>query len=248
LMMSPFSARQLYYKPVLDVKANYALQRVMFLADCNLLDGLPKVDGFFSLALRYSDKVLWLLDSSNGQQLDTLEDFLSVSQTIAPAKVFDWVARTNYIPVVTAGQEPVFTNDQSAFDAIAGGNGNFRNFVYLPPEAQSYVQARRQPAARIVAKSFTAMRERIDVDTPGAAMVVLTEAYYHNWTAQVDGKPARLWRANYAFEAVEVPAGRHEVILVYQDEAFRAGTAVSLCAILLCAGGWILMGNGVAKD
>ncbi len=55
----------------------------MFLADCNLLDSLPKVDGFFSLALRDSDKILWLLDSMNGQQLDTLEDFLSVSQTIA---------------------------------------------------------------------------------------------------------------------------------------------------------------------
>jgi hypothetical protein len=246
LMMSPYSARLLYYKPASDARTNYVLQRVMFLADCNLLDGLPKVDGFFALALRNSDKVLWLLESSSAQQLDTLMDFLSVSQTIAPGKVFEWVARTNYIPIVTAGQAPVFAPDQNAFDAIAGGQGDFRNSVYLPLEAQPSVKATRQPAARIVAKNFTAMRQKIDVETPTEAIVVLTEAYYHNWTARVDGKPARLWRANYAFEAVEVPAGRHEVLLVYRDEAFRVGAVVSLCALLLCLAGWVMTGNRVA--
>jgi len=246
LMMSPYSARLLYYKPASDARTNYVLQRVMFLADCNLLDGLPKVDGFFALALRTSDKVLWLLESSSAQQLDTLMDFLSVSQTIAPGKVFEWVARTNYIPIVTAGQAPVFAPDQNAFDAIAGGQGDFRNSVYLPLEAQPSVKATRQPAARIVAKNFTAMRQKIDVETPTEAIVVLTEAYYHNWTARVDGKPARLWRANYAFEAVEVPAGRHEVLLVYRDEAFRVGAVVSLCALLLCLAGWVMTGNRVA--
>jgi hypothetical protein len=246
LMISPFSARQLYYKPVAEVNANYVVQRAMFLADCNLLDDVPKVDGFFSLALRYSDKVLWLLDSVSGQQLDNLENFLSVSQTVAPGKVFDWVARSNYIPIVTVGQAPVFVSDERALDAITGGNGDFRNSVYLPLEAQTSVKAERQPAARVVGKRFTTTWQKIDVETPTDAIVVLTEAYYHNWTAQVDGTPARLWRANYAFEAVEVPAGRHEVILVYKDEAFRAGTAISLCALLFCIAGWIVMGNRVA--
>jgi hypothetical protein len=243
LMMSPYSARQLYYKPLENVKANYALQRVMFLADCNLLDGLPKVDGFFSLALRHSDKVLWLLDSSSGRQLDKLEDFLSVSQTIAEGKVFDWTARSNYVPVVTIGQEPIFAGEDDTFNAIATGAGNFRATVYLPSEAKSVVKAGRQTAARVVSKDFTPMRQKISVESPTDAMLVLTEAYYHNWTAQVDGKPAQLWRANYAFEAVEVPAGRHEVLLVYKDEAFRAGAAISVCALVFCIGGWIMSGK-----
>ncbi len=92
------------------------------------------------------------------------------------------------------------------------------------------------------------MRQRIDVETPDEAMVVLTEAHYHNWTVEVDGKPAQLWRANYAFEAVEVPAGRHEVLLVYRDEAFRTGAVVSLCALSFCLARWFLAGNRVATD
>jgi hypothetical protein len=248
VMMSPYSARQLYYKVTSEVKGNYVLQRATFLADCNLLDQMPKVDGFFSLSLHYSDRVIWLLEPSTGQQLDSLEDLLSVSHTIAPGKVFDWVPRTNYIPIVTAGQQPVYATDDNTYDIISSAAGDFRKTVFLPPEAKGHINAKGEPAARIVAKHFTAMRQKIDVDTPSAAMVVVTQAYYHDWKALVDGKPAPLWRANYAFQAIEVPAGQHEVTLVYQDEAFKAGSIVSVCTLALCAVAWALMRDRIAID
>jgi hypothetical protein len=238
LMMSPFSARQLYYKPASNMKTNYVLDRVVFLADCNLLDGLPKVDGFFSLALRETDRVLWLLDESTGLQLDRLEDFLSVSHTIAPGKVFDWVTRTNYIPIVTIGQEPLFAEDEAVFGALAAIQIDFRRLTCLPPEAKSVVKAERQLDARILSTEFTPARQKIRVRTPGAALVVLSQAYYHNWTASVDGTAVPLWRANYAFQAVEVPAGEHEVLLTYKDEALRIGGVISLFSALVCAVGW----------
>jgi uncharacterized membrane protein YfhO len=65
-------------------------------------------------------------------------------------------------------------------------------------------------------------------------MVVVAQAFYHPWRAYVDGAPVRLWRANYAFQAVEVPAGRHRLELVYEDKTFRAGSAVSLATLLGC--------------
>jgi hypothetical protein len=169
-----------------------------------------------------------------------LEDLLSVSETIAPGKVFDWVPRTNYIPIVTVGQQPVFVDSKTAFDAIAEGTGDFRNKVYLPAEAEPEVKAQREPAARVLAKEFTANMKSIEVETPAPAMLVLAESYYHNWTAQVDGESARLWQANSAFEAVQVPAGRHKVLLLYKDEAFRAGCVISLFSIIFCIIGWVL--------
>jgi hypothetical protein len=241
LMMSPFAARQLYYKPSRDVKANFLLDRVVFLADCNLLDGLPKVDGFFSLYVRESDKVLWLLDARTGRKLDSLEDLLSVSRTIAPGKVFDWVPRANYIPIVSAGQAPLFAAEQAAFDAIALDAADFRKVVYLPPEAKSSVRAVREPRARIVAKEFAATRENIEVETPAPATVVLCQACYHDWQARVDGAAVPLWRANYAFQAIEVPAGKHRITLIYKDMAFQAGGVISTVALLICLVGWVLL-------
>jgi hypothetical protein len=239
LMMSSFAARQLYYHPVVDPKTSFLQDRAVFLADCNLLDNLPKVDGFFSLNIRESDKVLWLLDARTGRELDSLEDLLSVSQTIAPGHVFDWVARTNYIPIVSVGQEPVFAEAPAAFDAIEKDMTDFRTTVYLPMEAKSAVQAVREPRARIIAKEFTPSRQSIEVETPAPAMVVMSQAYYHNWEASVDGKAVPLWRGNYAFQALQAPAGKHRILLVYKDKALRLGRTISLGSILLCAGGWL---------
>jgi len=241
LMMSPYSARQLYYKPASDMKTSFLLDRIVFLANCNLLDDLPKVDGFFSLNLRESDKVLWLLDSRTGPKLDNLEDLLSVSQTIAPGKVFDWMPRSNYIPIVSLGQTPVFADDPAAFEAIEKGAEDFRKVVYLPAAAKGLVQAVSEPRARVVAMDFTPSRQSIEVETPAPTMVVLSQAYYHNWEATVDGAAGTLWRANYAFQAVEVPAGKHRILLLYKDKALRWGGAISFASVLLCAAGWLMM-------
>jgi hypothetical protein len=243
LMISSFSARHIYNQPSQDLKTTYLLERAVFLSDCNLLDNFPKVDGFFSLYLRETDKVLWLLDSRRGAELAGLQDLLGVSQTIAPGKIFDWMPRTTYLPIVTAGQEPIFAEDPAAFSAIGQTNVDFRKVVYLPPEAQSRVTAKREPAARIIGKRFGASKETIQVETPAPALVFISQAFYHNWKARVDGKAAPLWRANYAFQAVEVPAGRHEVTLVYRDTMFWIGALLTAGAGLVCAVLWFMPGE-----
>lgn len=237
LMMSPYAANQFYYKPAADLTANCLLDRLVFLGDCNLLDGLPKVDGFFSLNLRESDKVLRLLDSADARELPYLEDFLGVSQTIAPGTVFDWAPRATFLPIVSIGQAPVFASPEMTFAAIERGSLDFRKVVYLPTTAQSSITAKSAPAARIVAKDFHPQRETIQVETPAPAMFYLSQAYYHDWHATVDGKEVSLWRANYAFQSVEMPPGRHVLRLSYVDQAYRLGTLLAALAGLGCL--WI---------
>jgi hypothetical protein len=228
LMLSPFAAHRAYYEPMKDVKTTYLMDRAAFLSDCNLLDNFPKVDGFFSLYLRETDRVLRLLGSTAPAEMPHLEDFLGVSQTVAPGKILEWVPRTTYLPVVTAGQQPIFADDQTAFNAIKQGDVNFRQVVYLPREAESQVAAKREPDARVVGKQFSENRESVQIETSQPALVFISQAHYHNWKAEVDGKPVPLWRANYAFQAVEVPAGKHEVTVLYKDEMFRIGTILGL--------------------
>jgi hypothetical protein len=234
LMMSSVAARYVHNHPARDLKTTYLLEREVFASDCNLLDNFPKVDGFFSLYLRETDKILWLLDAHSGAELASLEDFLCVSQTIAPGKIFEWMPRTTYLHIVSAGQEPIFADDQVAFNAIGQTNVDFRNVIYLPPEARSQVTARRESAARIIGKKFSASKDTIQVEAPNPAMVYISQAYYHNWRARVDGHAVPLWRADYAFQAVEVPAGNHEVTLIYQDNMFWIGTVLTTAAGLIC--------------
>ena len=69
-------------------------------------------------------------------------------------------------------------------------------------------------------------------------MLVVAQAFYHPWHAYVDGNATPLWRANYAFQALEVPPGKHQIRLVYEDRSFRYGAITSLLFLLGCGITW----------
>jgi hypothetical protein len=81
--------------------------------------------------------------------------------------------------------------------------------------------------------------EKIRVDSAGG-FLLRAETYDPHWRARVDGRPAPVFPADFAFQAVAVPAGAHEVEFSYEDAATRAAMVLSLAALMLSA---ILLGR-----
>jgi hypothetical protein len=71
---------------------------------------------------------------------------------------------------------------------------------------------------------------RLRVDAPRPGLVYCADGLLPGWTARVGGRPAAILPANYAFRAVEVPAGRSEVELSYWPPGLTAGLAVTALA------------------
>ena len=76
------------------------------------------------------------------------------------------------------------------------------------------------------------------MESAAPTLAVLSQTFYHFWQAEVDGQATPVLRANYAFQAVEVPAGKHRVVLRYQDGAFFKGLVITVVALLICGAGW----------
>ena len=237
-MLALFAQQALRNYVLPDVQENYLLNRLAFLADCNLLDGVPQVYGFFSLTPReaYRATMLPYVDPNHG--FPALLDFMGVSQTTAPGTTFDWVPRPSAMPLVTAGQQPVFADNRAAFDALSETNLDLRRIVFLAPDARGSISATQQTTARVLEPQFSNQRISLQTEAPAPSLVVISQTYYPVWKAYVDGRPTRTWRANYAFQALQVPAGQHQVQLIYQDRAFRAGAILSGLGLLVCAGLW----------
>jgi hypothetical protein len=234
VMVTPAAAMDFIRFALSDPKNNYLAKRLGYCANCNLLDAVPKVDGFFSLVPRESDGLISLLYGATNACFPKLNDFLGVSQITAPDEFFHWQARKTFLPLVTAGQQPVFLDNTNTLRALGQNSFDGSKIVFLSPEAKLLVTATNQTKARVLNSKFTPQRVDIEVEASEPSLVVVAQTWYHNWRAYVDGRPAPLLRANHAFQAIQVPAGRHYIRLAYEDLAFQFGAAVSICMAVNC--------------
>jgi hypothetical protein len=186
-----------------------------------------------------------LLYSATNTDLPRLNDFLGVSQITAPDQIYHWRARTNFLPLITAGQKPIFADDAATLRALAAPDFDGNKVVFLPPDAKRFITVSHETAARVLDSHFENQTVDADVTAAEPSLVVIAQTYYTNWRAFVDGQPAPLCRANDAFQAVPVPAGRHHIRLAYVDWAFRVGAMVSLVTLMACLAGWMRMAKAV---
>ncbi|MCX6133067.1 MAG: YfhO family protein [Ignavibacteriales bacterium] len=74
--------------------------------------------------------------------------------------------------------------------------------------------------------------------TGGNNLLFLSETYFPvGWKALLDGKEIPIYRANYLFRAVVVPAGQHKLEMKFEPKGFYLGKNLSLAANILVLGG-----------
>lgn len=225
-------------------EADYLCRRLALYANANLLDDVPKMDGFYSLYLLHMAHIVGLINDFDAHNVDLkgLKDFIGVAHISATGNSGDdalqWLTRTNYLPFVTTGQTPVFSTDSNTLVRLTQPDFDPRQQVFLPLEAKTRVTATNRASLKIISSQLAAQQLKMDVVANTPAMLVVAQAFYHPWRAYIDGQRTELWRANYAFQALEVPAGRHQVSLVYEDNVFRLGVVISLVTLLVCTVLW----------
>jgi hypothetical protein len=228
----------LFHAPMTNGVDQVLYQRLALYANLNLLDGIPKVVGLNSLYLRELGEVFPLL-WCEPQIPSGLADFLAVSHLNVPGKVNHWNPRPTHLPWVTAGQKPVFADAAGTLLALAAPDFDPRHTVFLSPEARALVTVSNASSTKVSVQQFSPHKVQLKVEAPEAALVVFAQSFYHNWQAYVGDQPTRLLRANHAFQALQVPAGRHQVTLRYEDRTFYYGALLSLLSAAILAALWL---------
>ncbi|MGA3268789.1 MAG: hypothetical protein ABSE16_18460, partial [Verrucomicrobiota bacterium] len=225
-----------YHASLANVTDDYLARRFTLNADCNLLDDVPKTDGFYPLYL--SDyAALFFNFYRDNVPAEPLRDFLGVSQTLMlESNRYDWQPRATAMPLLTAGQQPRFADGVDELQMLTNADFQPRREVYLPTAAKPFITATHEVTAELSGVSYADERIGARISAAAPTMVVVAQTYYPCWRAYVDDRPARVWPANYAFQALEVPAGVHQVELVYQDRRFYFGAAISLATLGACLG------------
>lgn len=233
-MISPWADHRLNHLALTNAADDVVYSRLAQFANLNLLDRVPKVDGFFSLAINEESRVRYLLYGSTNANVPELERFLGVSQKTAPGELIEWSSRTNFLPFVSAGQEPVFADGPAALRSMAEAQFRPAEVVFLDPAIASATTAKRRVHATARITDFQAHRITIEVTAEEPAWVVIAQAHYPPWRALIGDREIPIRHANHAFQAIEVPAGQSVVRLVYRDRWFQIGAASSGVMFLGC--------------
>lgn len=239
IMISPAAEHEMLYSYVADPQLDFLGKRLAEWYNLNLLDALPKVNGAFTLRPAPFDLVERRLYYTAGAKYgEGLSDFLSVAWESDPGNPAKWIPRTNYLPVITAGQQPRFASDANALVAITATTFDPRAEVYLPESARSFVTVSNATICEIRDPRFSQNQVDAEVRATAPSLIVLSQSFYHLWQAEVDDRRVPLLRANVAFQALQVSAGTHHVKLIYRDRNLMTGAAISVVSILICAAIW----------
>jgi hypothetical protein len=119
-----------------------------------------------------------------------------------------------------------------------------RTTILLDEEPTRYLELKKEPAvpnleSAVRMLTYENNRMVLEVTTPTAALLFMSEAYYPGWQAHVDGRREEILRANYTFRAIPVGPGTHRVEMVMEPLSFKIGLAVSVLTIVLLFTGWV---------
>jgi len=250
VFITPSAEKHLLRNFVRDPAEQWLGQRLALWSNLNILDEIPKVNGSSTLQIR--EQMLLqkgLYDATNSPE--GLLDFLAVSQSSSPENLVEWVTRSNRCSFITSGQEVTISDDAAALDKLLQTDFDPRTQVFLAatPDADLIVHARTksspdqvgpfgESAAFISEQKISAQRITFRATATNWTVCVIPQSFYHCWKASIDGKPAKLLRANVAFQAVALPPGDHSVVLVYRDRMFQMGLWMSAATLLLCPLVW----------
>jgi len=121
---------------------------------------------------------------------------------------------------------------EQVLEAIAQPGFDPRRMVYLDREPPLRPEAGDSSAAAVeTRRTMDEVAFAVDMDRPG--LLVVSEVFYPDWKATVNGAPVEVLRANGVLRALALPAGHHEVVFVYDRSLIEKSAGISIGAFVL---------------
>jgi hypothetical protein len=139
------------------------------------------------------------------------------------------------------GRYRVAPSAAAILDSLKAGRNDPAELTWLDHDPQLTLGSVSGATANIT--SYRLNDLAIDVQSPGSALLRLSDLWYPDWVATVDDRPAPILKVDYLLRAVAVPAGSHHVRFRYESPSVRNGFMLSIASALvalalIAAGMW----------
>ena len=118
-------------------------------------------------------------------------------------------------------------NANEELDALS--EVNLRHTAVVAKDDFGFLKAGGEGTVKLT--SYISNEAKYEVESDKGGLVIFSEVYYPGWTATIDGQPAEVGRANYVLRAINVPAGKHEVIFTFNPQSVQTTETVAYVAL-----------------
>ncbi len=169
-------------------------------------------------------------DAGTRRIVADLRSYASRFKNIFQGRNFSIYLNEHALPRAYVVYDHELAQDQSALTLLMSEGFDHHQKVVLEddPGFEPAETAMTYTEAEIM--HYSANQVVCQTQTTADGFLVISDNWHPDWKVFVDGKEERLYRANYTFRAVFVPAGEHEIIFKYVSNAFNAGRALSTIA------------------
>jgi hypothetical protein len=222
--------------------------------------GVEDINGFNSLQpRRYTDFLFgpqvgdvsygFLTDERLLQPASPILSALNVKYLLVPANLRPRLG-SNFHQIYTSAQVRVYQNvlaypraffvdavrgeadAQSVLPAVTADGFDGRRLALIETARPPAIPPSAGPA-NVVMSEHGANRMALATDTATPRFLVLSEMYFPGWRAYVDGAETPIYRTNYLFRGIVVPAGQHTVTFEYRPQSVLLGAAISAGALAI---------------
>ena len=87
--------------------------------------------------------------------------------------------------------------------------------------------------AFVVLKEYEANRLAYEATSTKGGVVVFSDIYYPGWSCTIDGKETPIARVNYVLRAIQVPAGKHSIVMSFYPKSVQVTETIAYIALAL---------------
>jgi hypothetical protein len=229
-------------------------ERTFLRPETNLLYNIATPEGYRSLIINHYAQVMGLLVNKSPKDLkarlcefdridDRLADFLNIKYVVTFPNNDKF--KNGYDLVYEDGIHKVLLNRNVLSRAFLVHNikiikqkeeilkeiksdFDFSKSVILEADIGSFKSNdAKSYSSSVFIEKYEPNNISISVDNPYDGFLVLLDCYYPGWKVYVDGKPNKIFKANYIFRAVRVAEGKHTVKFLYSPTSLKIGFMLS---------------------
>ena len=222
---------------------------------------VPQLLGVHGMELRYFDEVMggrnewrnlgnlhlwemfavrWVIAPAAAQGLDSIPGFARVlsNTTTSAGRQAQLFERRTPVPYALVVPAAVSLDSASIVAAVADPRMAYDRIVLLDVRAGATAPITQMPPpspARASVEHWEPGRMTIALDPAPAAAgyLLVSENWYPDWRATVDGTPAKLLRGNWTLITVPIPAGAKRIELAFVSTPYRLGKVLTFLSLLV---------------